>query len=92
MQDPVVNLAFFWKKCSVIFAGDITDDLAGTKTAKVKSLVKVLNHLLTKANVSKIGEVHIIEEQMTALQEVMQLGFSASFFEKTKLLEVIGKF
>jgi hypothetical protein len=92
LKDPVDNLPFLWKKCSLIYAADITDDVAGTRTAKVKALVKVLNHLLTKADVSKVAEVRIVEEQMTSLQEVMQMGFPASFFEKTKLLEVIGKF
>ena len=74
----------------MIFASDFTDDLAGTRSAKVICLKKVLDHLLEKPNVAMHTPVHIREDQMLDVQQIMQLGYPATYFDKTKLLEVIG--
>jgi hypothetical protein len=83
-------MGMLWKKCSVLFATDFSDELAGTRGAKVKCLSMVLNHILSTPNVSSHTKIHIREEQMFDVQHVMEMGFPASYFEKNKLHELTG--
>ena len=83
-------MGMLWKKCSVVFATDFSDEVAGTRGAKVKCLNMVLRHILTTPNVSNHTKIHIREDQMYDVQHVMEMGYPASYFEKVKLLEVTG--